>query len=298
MRIHHLIALSTFVGAVNAQWTLNYQTPNHEIVKGLSSPTDSTCWFTTNFADLYKTADGGATWSVLPQVAPYYLPYGLFVVNNNIGFRTSSTSVYKTSNGGSTWNNVFTGVGSLAPVVWMLNSTTGVLANNGTLFKTTDGGDTWSTSGITQPPASIAGSGGKGTICEQGDSLWVTLVGDGIAFSPDLGTTWTIPANNGLTFGTTPRISFANANLGMAVMHNDPYVHVTTDGGNNWTMADNSLGANEDVLAIGSECWYIPNPADHFYIKYSSDSGATWTQQLFDANGFDALERSREGHTL
>lgn len=280
------------------QWEPVYQTVTHEIVVALSAPTDSICWFTTNFAHLYVTDDGGATWATVTQQPPLFLPYGLFVVDSDIAFKSSSTTVYKTTDGGVNWNSVFVGSGSLAPVVWMKDASTGVLAHDGTLYKSTDGGDTWSTNGITQPPVAIPGSSGKGTLCLHGDSIWVAQVNDGIAFSPDLGMTWSAPANNGLTFGTTPRISFGNTGLGMAVMHSNPFVFVTTDGGENWTMADNSLGANEDVLTMGGECWYIPNPADHFFIKHSADSGATWTEQLFDQNGFDVLERSRKGHTL
>ncbi|MBL8008929.1 MAG: T9SS type A sorting domain-containing protein, partial [Ignavibacteria bacterium] len=76
------------------------------------------------------------------------------------------------------------------------------------------------------------------------------------------------------------------------------FVYVTKDGGNNWTASDNSLGLNEDAAIINSHCWYIPDPFDHTYIKYSADSGSTWTIQLTDPGGFSVLDKSRKGSTL
>src|SRR5437868_10759539 len=81
-------------------------------------------------------------------------------------------------------------------------------------------------------------------------------------------------------------------------MHNDPAVYVMTYGGNSWMLSINSLEAKQDVLIKGSRGWFIPNPADHFYIKYTEDSGTTWVQQLFEASGFYVLDKARNGNTL
>jgi hypothetical protein len=173
-----------------------------------------------------------------------------------------------------------------------------VMAFAGILYKTVDGGETWSSTAITQPPGSITNSAGKGTIWSMENNLWVALSGNGVAYSPDFGLTWSLPSNTGLNFGGYCNISFSNPYFGISVKQNSPYVYVTKDGAESWTVSVNTLGANQDVLAYNGDLWFIPNPADHFYIKHSADSGATWQQELVDAAGFEILEKSRNGNTL
>lgn len=297
MRLFTAAAALFLAFASIAQWVPIFSTPNNEIIAVFSSPRDSTAWFITNFNRLYRTADAGATWTVVPPGTPAFIPAMLSVVNDTMAFKTGA-QVWKTTDGGASWNAVYTATGAQTPVVWMLDATNGLLADNGVLYRTTDGGASWSSSTITQPPSAISAPNGKGNICVRGTNLWVALQAGGIAHSPDLGISWEQPANTGWGFGSNPRIDLDGNGMGMAVLHNNPFVYITTNGGTTWTSTDNSLGANEDVITTGTGCWYIPNSADHFYIKYSADSGATWTQQLFDADGFDVLERSRAGHYL
>ncbi len=297
MRVLSLLLFATVASTARPQWQPVFQTPNNEIVTVFSAPTDSVVWFITNFNRLYRTSDAWNTVTVVPPGQPAFIPSGLCAVNDLVALKTGS-QVWKTIDGGGSWYAVYTATGALAPVLWMLDANTGLMVDNGVLYRTTDGGENWSTSGITQPPSAITGATGKGNICVLGNDVWVALSSGGIAHSPDLGTTWSEPANMGWGFGNTPRIHFADTQLGMAVLHNNPFVYVTVDGGEHWIDTDNSLGANQDVLAIGTGYWYIPNPADHFYIKHSSDSGGTWQQQLVDTDGFEVLDRSRAGSSL
>jgi len=286
------------ISYAEGQWTQVFDAPgNASNVKVLSSPNDSICWFITNYDSLYKTSDGGTTWTTAG--VPAFNPSGLFVVNNDTAFKIGESSIYRTINGGTTWTNVFQSTSSEIPCVWMKNNLEGIFSFGGLLHKTTDGGATWSTATINQPPVNVLNSIGKGTICNfRGDSIWISIVGGGVAFTPDYGATWTVPANAGWLSTSYAHLSFDGPLFGLAVMHNDPFVYVTTDGGNNWSGAINTLGANEDVVVMGSHCWFIPDPADHFFIKYSTDSGATWTQQLSESTGFYTLDKSRTGNTL
>lgn len=305
-RFHHraspaAIAVIALVGlaagaASATAWTQRYQTPTHEIITVLSAPTDSTCWFITNFDRLYKTANRGQSWSVIN--APVFIPSGLFVVDDLLAFKTGTATVYRTVNGGVSWTVVFSGGGSTIPEVWMVNRTLGFLAFGGTLYRTTNGGASFSAAGVAQPPGAIINSSGKGSLWVLGNRLWVALANSGVACSPDLGATWEQPLNQGLAFTGTPGIAFASATLGLAIRHGSPSVYVTTDGGGHWTATENSLGFNQDVVAFGPDLWYIPNPADHFTVRHSADAGATWETQLTDPAGFEVLTRSRRGYSL
>ena len=297
MRLSLATTALLLAAAAPAQWAPVFSTPNNEIITVLSSPRDSTVWFITNFNRLYRTSDAGSTWTVVPPGVPAFIPSMLFAVNDTLAFKTGG-QVWRTTDGGTSWTAVYTATGAQVPTLWMVDAANGVLADSGVLYRTADGGGTWAANAITQPPSVVAAPNAKGNLCVRGSQLWVALQSGGVAHSPDLGSTWDVPANTGWGFGSNPRIDLDGNGMGMVVLHNNPFVYITTDGGQHWSSSDNSLGANEDVVTTGTGCWYIPNPADHFYIKYSADSGATWTQQLVDADGFEVLERSRAGHYL
>lgn len=282
---------------VNAQWKLVYQTPTSEIVTVVSSPDDNTLWFITNFDRVYKTTNGGVNWSVI--VHPVFIPSGMFAMNKDTAFKTAAQSVYRTVNGGENWTRVFFNASTTSPPdIWMKNNSEGVVSFAGQLYKTTDGGAAWSSTLITQPPFTVMNSNGKGILYGRENDLWACLTSHGIAYSPDFGNSWSLASNSGVTISSPVRIYFGSTAFGVLVIPSNPFIYITTNGAASWRMTDNSLGFNEDAVINGPHCWYIPNPADHFYVKYSQDSGATWAQQLFDPSGFNALEKSRTGNVL
>ena len=289
---------------INAQtWNLNYSTESTtEQIVALSAPNDNTCWFLTNFDNLYKTADGGSNWVKIPPTATSFNPSGVYVMDDNVAFKSSNQQLFRTVDGGLTWTLVFTGSQFSPPVIQMKDANVGVVTSGGILYKTSNSGVSWSTVGITQPPLNIQNTSGKGSIFNLGDELWVTQLNGGITHSSDFGNTWNTPSNIGYSsIGVNSRIAFANNNFGIATKGTvSPYIYVTNDGGNNWTNTDNSLGENEDVVVDQTELWYIPNSGDHFYIKNSINSGATWQiqLQLAGSEGFNVLEKSRTGHLL
>lgn len=288
---------------VNAQtWNLNYSTATtSEQIVALSAPNDYVCWFLTNFDKLYKTVNGGVNWTIIPPTATSFNPSGLYVIDENLAFKSSSQNLFRTTDGGLTWTSVFTGSQFSPPVIQMKDSSSGVVTSGGILFKTNNGGVSWN-SAVTQPPLIIQNTTGKGSVFSLGDELWVTQQNGGIAYSPNFGSTWSTPSNTGLSpVSVNTKVAFANTNFGIATKGSvSPYIYVTTDGGNNWTNADNSLGANEDVVADGTELWYIPNSSDHFYVKNSINGGSTWQiqLQLSGTLGFNILEKSRIGHII
>ena len=303
MKLIYTLLFLCALSASAQSWELNYSTETtSEEVKALSAPNDKICWFVTNFDNLYKTSDGGNNWIKLPPGDTAFNPSGIFVIDQDTAFKSSSSSLYKTIDGGSSWTLVFTGEASFPPVVTMKNEAEGILVSNGFLYKTTDGGNSWSTATITQPPAAVLNTAGKGNIDALGNDVWVTQENVGIVYSPDYGKTWSTPTNSGfVSFGTNAHISFVDPDHGIAMeAGSSPYIYVTTDGGNTWQSTDDSQGHNQDVLAYESELWYIPNPADNFYIKHSSNGGSTWDKdiQLEGNHGFNLLEKGRVGVML
>jgi len=99
---------------------------------------------------IFKTIDGGASWSnnFFVNIPPWNL-VDIFFPSDSIGYIMAhisfdTTKIYKTNDGGNTWNLQFT-----IPTIWVLtsifftNDSTGYICGIFTMLKTIDGGLTW-----------------------------------------------------------------------------------------------------------------------------------------------------------
>ncbi len=97
---------------------------------------------------LWKSADGGATWSKGFQFNSSGDYKSLQFINEQTGWIISSSGLYKTIDGGLSWQTVNTTgsfvPGSSAPSLFFTDSNRGYIADNMKVSKTTDGGITWS----------------------------------------------------------------------------------------------------------------------------------------------------------
>ncbi len=105
---------------------------------------------------IWKTTDGGVTWSKLPLPTPGVTPQitytDMFALDNNTVFLTGNgfprKVVFRTTDGGNTWtditNNILTlGGGNLNAVLFHDINNGYVLSPGGVMFVTTNGGATW-----------------------------------------------------------------------------------------------------------------------------------------------------------
>ncbi|PHR88647.1 MAG: hypothetical protein COA80_17930, partial [Leeuwenhoekiella sp.] len=95
---------------------------------------------------IYKTRDGGETWSSLENpIRPFSYPTNMLFVNEETGFIMGGDSpVYKTIDGGKNWRVVQDKYKD-ATTGFFINNQKGFLCGNSgdTLWKTTDGGESW-----------------------------------------------------------------------------------------------------------------------------------------------------------
>ena len=102
--------------------------------------------------DLFKTTDGGETWT---EIDIYGLDpaYTVYFINENIGFISGGAGsniynrrVYKTVNGGNNWAQVLSQIsfGQIQFVNDLVGYGNRIGYSNGRMYKTIDGGETWS----------------------------------------------------------------------------------------------------------------------------------------------------------
>ncbi len=126
-------------------------------MEGLVSPTDHLrLWGTTQNGGLYRSTNGGNSYSNLPNPSngDWVTPLAIHPTDQNIVFG-GWTGVYKSINGGSSWTNIASGtISSLVTDLAVSPSNPDyIYASRGTtLWVTTDGGTTWNTR---TAPASI-----------------------------------------------------------------------------------------------------------------------------------------------
>jgi photosystem II stability/assembly factor-like uncharacterized protein len=101
-----------------------------------------TGWAATLFGRIYKTTDGGVTWSF--QVDLGGSGFGSIAgVNSSIVFATRSNTIYKTTNGGTNWNSLIyipdAGFGNIT----FSDENNGKAFGTYLFYKTTNGGQNW-----------------------------------------------------------------------------------------------------------------------------------------------------------
>lgn len=214
----------------------------------------NTCWAVFNTGanqGLYKTEDGGSTW-------------------------TKKGTAYGSS--------------SFANVIHFFNDNEGFaqgdpLGGYFELYTTTDGGESWTRVPESNIPAPVSGEYGiTGNYSAAGNSIWFGTNMGRIYYSSDKGSSWGVTET---PFGSTNVVQplFKNEDVGIAFrsylnMGIEPELNVTTDGGATWT----SLTVNGDMYARWFD--FIPGTTSTWLgsssepgsegISYSLDDGATW----------------------
>ncbi|MBI2891192.1 MAG: hypothetical protein HYY13_10465 [Nitrospirae bacterium] len=137
-------------GAVPGQGQNGGSIPVGNEYVGQSFPTDSSTGYVISRAYVFKTTNGGGSWT---QTQPLNLDNSGASINGihfpksaTLGFLAgNSGQIFKTINGGSNWTPQTSGTGySLIGIRFLPDELTGyTVGGNGTVLKTTDGGSTW-----------------------------------------------------------------------------------------------------------------------------------------------------------
>jgi hypothetical protein len=242
----------TITGApVTHDWAMIY---------GLNADTAWSVLYSTSTAvagGIYKTTDGGATWT----------QQGAGVIYNNLSQSFPNVVHFWDANNGFAMGDPEGGFYEL--------------------YTTTDGGSNWTRVPTGNIPAPTAGEYGiVGHYEVQGDTIWFDTNKGRVYRSVDRGLNWTV-ASTGITVPTNSAIDicFYSSTNGIARLYNGTTggntMRVTADGGDTWTVATpvgNFFGS--DVQSVpGTVSKLISTGAATGFIgsSYSDDGGLNWT---------------------
>jgi photosystem II stability/assembly factor-like uncharacterized protein len=252
---------------------------------------DSTVFAGTADCGVYKSTNGGITWTEMNGVndAAFTISVSPNYLNDTTIFVGSYDGVYKSTNGGLSWSQMNNGL--LSHLVYSIaispnyaNDATvfaAVSGSNSGIYKSTNGGQTWTrlNSGITSVfiyAVAISPNYANDSTIFAG--TWGGY--EGVYKSTNGGLTWA-PINNGISFADRDVWSMAispnYANDGAVIAHiggSGSNLYKSTDGGLNWSK----------IAMFGGFVVISPNYADDLTIfaghYKSTDDGQTWTQIL------------------
>lgn len=283
MRIKFLL-LGLFMASTiaHAQWTA----VSTSISSNLESIvfTDALHGFTSGgFSALYKTTDGGATWT---SVSGVFGGKAMSFSDNLNGYMAgvAGMSMQRTTNGGSSWTKLTPPTSNSLWGVVAINASTAIYIGTGdVVWKTADAGAHWATQELDQSAnlrdISYAGSGtvyvcdnaavykstdagvswnkvytAGGSVSLNGlyfiDALTGYVVGSGstILKTTDGGSTWTTQSA-GVTNAVLLKVKFYDAMRGIAVGYSG-MILVTSDGGATWKHSNSGSVNNLSGIAL------------------------------------------------
>jgi photosystem II stability/assembly factor-like uncharacterized protein len=155
----------------------------------------NTLYNTIQYGNIYKSTDGGATFSFiapLVDAGPWVTPLAMNPSNSQIIYAGYS-DIYKSTNGGSSWSNIgYSGTGALAIGTSNTNRVYASIGGSKTIYMSDDGGSTFSDISAGLPAGSIT------FIAVNPDNSFDVFVtyggytsGQKVYQSTDAGSTWT-----------------------------------------------------------------------------------------------------------
>ena len=218
-------------------------------------------WAVGTAGSLFRSVDGGNTWSVTASTAATLA--GLYFLDGNNGWAVGAGQILRTTDGGLTYSTTPTSA-SLNSVYFPTNSTGIAVGNAGAVLRTTDGGATWN---LLSPT-----SADLNAVYFVGTTGWI--VGDGVVLkSYDSGATW---ASTPVPGAVLSGVYFLNTSSGWAVGTRGTFLK-TTDGGTTWTRS-NPVGVSLSSVRFADAVtgWVAGSSGT---ILKTIDGGSRWTEQ-------------------
>ena len=278
-------------------WQLQASIPG-AVIHDLSFPTATVGFAAAELGQVWKTTDGGATWTEVMNLDFPYFWYGVYAFNTNdvivSGFNdvTFNGLARWSHDGGATWSDdIILSANQWSARVRFVSPTQGLImdsiSDRALVHYTTNGGATAADWTSTNAPA-ITWFGNEFSLLP---SLHTQAAGVYYCSSPDAGANWS--CKNSVDPIFDGGVFFADDNHGWVGGGEiypgvEGWVHRTTDGGQTWSgrVLDNPWPIREILFVSPTVGWAA---GGNIYtnvggIYFSSDGGQTWSLDM-DSNG-------------
>ena len=228
----------------------------------------SNVWAVGNSGNLWKSADGGLTWSSNTLGSATY--YAVFAVGSNVWIAGTGGTLERSYNNGVGWTASTISAQTLKSIFFADANTGWIVGNAGTILKTTDAGATWTpqTSPVSNNLNSVKFmSSTNGVACGDGGKVIYTVNGGGTWFQ------YTTPTTKNL-LAIDQKVSTIIATA------EDAIVIKSTNSGTSWTTINYKIDTKSNVTGISmidANTFYSCGGGG--FIRKSIDAGASFTFQ-------------------
>jgi len=266
-----LCSLIGWTSSTNAQWTA-CTNPSGALPFSLEIYND-TIFLGTVSSGIYKSVDNGNSWTAINTSLNITQIWTINHANNAVFASSTSGMLYKSTNGGNNWSLSNTGISATTVVkkviqfngkIFATTSNTGVIISN-------DNGSTWA-----QHNTGISGLVSDAILVIENE-LYVG-VNQRLYKYDTTSQSWT-SKSTGIPNNNISTIAYTKDNLGSTTFFvgngNSNDVAKSTNGGTNWSVADNGLPnvGVYSLLGIGTTVF----AGNDYGVYKTTDYGANWT---------------------
>ena len=273
---------------------MNFPFANSVRMNGVFFVSPDKGWVYGANGKIYKTINGGTSWTVQTSGTNRTLSKGVFL-NENEGWIVGGWSdgtqflVLHTTNGGTTWQNQSFGSTSYAcntvefsdPLHGWIGGTDNMITPF--IYVTSNGGTTWTQQSI---PVSAQGTQvssikfisnlkGWATV----SSIYETPAGP-VMYTEDGGLNWTIQHYTNLNYNYLDVKDELNiAVVGVSVTPSNERLDVSSDGGQTWTSSTAPIiEYTQGIQYVGDKIWLAANKS---IILSTADNGTSWNWEHY-----------------
>jgi photosystem II stability/assembly factor-like uncharacterized protein len=240
----------------------------------------------TSPSNLFKSSDGGRTWSQLDLGGFEEMAFDPFKLETVYAAYLGWGGVLKSTDGGHSWSetglpgNLIAKALAFDPKNPNVLYVAGVLAytSNSAVFKSVDGGATWEEKDTGLPLSPDPGIGWLTIDPTRPDTVYLTAYQGRLFKSTDGGTTWTAAAAGIRSNSILGAVLVDPQNPDtLFVAGEDGVFYKSTDGGATWTSSSLPSYPNLGGIAIDSRDSTALYLTSFGGVLKSSDAGASWT---------------------